>query len=178
MDDTKTELELEAIEELEDKFFLRNCSDTRRHASNSAADPVCDKLLGGVLGTWKMNPARSTFRGDPHPQAVTVRFERHEKGEVFTWDKTGGNGQAETFSMILYFDGKVRDFQTPGCPGEGTQSSRNLDKQTAEIRLTCKDGSSVRMVRRTQAEPHDLTLDITVLLPDGRRFERHLVLEK
>ena len=65
----------------------------------------------GAFGTWKMNPARSTFIGGPHPESLTVRIEPHAKGEVLTLDKTGGDGRATTFSTILYLDGKARDFQ-------------------------------------------------------------------
>ena len=79
-----------------------------------------------AFGTWKMNPARSVFIGDPHPRAVTLRFVPHTKGEVFTWDKVGANGQTETVSIILYLDGKRRDFQDHSCPGMGFQSSRRL----------------------------------------------------
>ena len=68
-----------------------------------------------AFGTWKMNPARSVFIGDPHPRLVTIRFEPHPKGEVFTWDKVGGNGQTQTFSIILYFDSKQRDLQDDTC---------------------------------------------------------------
>src|SRR5262249_31949964 len=78
----------------------------------------------GTFGTWKMNPARSTFNGSPHPESFTVRIEPHARGEVFTLDKTEEDGRATTSSTILYLDGKPRDFQDPGC--SGTQSSRRV----------------------------------------------------
>jgi hypothetical protein len=65
----------------------------------------------GAFGTWKMNPARSTFKGSSHPASMTIRIEPHPKGEVFTLDKTGRDGRATTSSAILYLDGKSRDFQ-------------------------------------------------------------------
>jgi len=130
-----------------------------------------------AFGTWKMNPARSTFIGDPHPRAVTVRIGRHANGETFTFDRIRGNGQATTFSIILYMDGKDRDFQDADCAG--AQSSRRLDEWTVELVLKCGSGQSARFVRRIVPDhPHDLILDVTDILPDGRRLERHLVLEK
>jgi hypothetical protein len=125
-----------------------------------------------------MNPARSIFIGDPHPRAVTIRFEPHSKGEVFTWDKVGANGRAETFSFILYFDGKQREFQDHSCPGAGFQSSRRLDNQAIEILLICEKGPRARFVRELAPSPNDLLLNITDELPDGRRLERRLVLER
>jgi hypothetical protein len=139
-------------------------------------------LLLGVLGwaddgfgTWKVNLARSTFVGDPHPRAVAVRIERHAKGEVFTLDQIRGNGQVVTTSMILYLDGQERDFQGETC--FGTQSSRRVDQRTIEIVYRCHDGWT-RCIRRLPPEPKELVLEITEHLSDGRRFERRLVLEK
>jgi len=123
-----------------------------------------------------MNPARSTFIGDPHPKSLTARFEPHAKGEVFTLEKVGGNGQATTSSMILYLDGKLRVFQNDLCAG--TQSSRQLDNRTVEILLNCSNGQWVRPTRRSSPRPNELILDITDKLPDDRHFERHLMLEK
>jgi hypothetical protein len=131
-----------------------------------------------AFGTWGMNPARSVFIGDPHARAVTIRFEPHTKGEVFTWDAVRDNGQAETFSIILYFDGKVRDFQGLSCPGMGFQSSRRLDNRAIEISLNCQNGPKARIVRQMAPNVFDLILDITAEFPDGRRLGRHLVFEK
>src|SRR5438093_10762742 len=106
-----------------------------------------------AFGTWKMNPVRSLFIGDPHPRAVTIRFEPHAKGEIFTWNKVGGNGQRETFRIILYFDGKQRDLQNNSCRGSGFQSSRRIDKRAVEILLTCETGSHARFVRQVPSNP-------------------------
>jgi len=130
-----------------------------------------------AFGTWKMNPARSTFVGDPHPRAITVRIEPHAKGQTFTFDRIRSNGQATTFSIILYMDGKDRDFHGAAC--SGSQSSRRLNEKTVELILKCESGQSSHFVRRIVPDhPSDLILDITEELPDGRHLERHLVLEK
>jgi hypothetical protein len=131
-----------------------------------------------AFGTWKMNPARSVFIGDPHPRALTVRFGPHPKGEVFMWDKIGGKGTAETFSIILYFDGRNHEFQVDTCAGTSFQSSRRLDNGAVEILLTCGNGNYARFVRPAPPNARELILDVTDELPDGRRFLRHLVFEK
>ena len=69
-----------------------------------------------------------------------------------------------------------RDFQDFGC--SGTQSSRRVDSQTVEILRKCANGGWTRFVRRLAAQPKDLVLEITEHYADGRRFERHLILEK
>ena len=105
-----------------------------------------------------------------------MRIEPHAKGEVFTLDRIEGDGRSTTSSTILYFDGKARDFQDPGC--SGTQSSRRVDGQTVEILRKCAGGEWTRFVRRSAVQPKELVLEITEQHPDGRRFERRLVLEQ
>jgi hypothetical protein len=130
----------------------------------------------GAFGTWKMNPARSMFPGDAYPRSLTLRIEPHVKGEVFTMDTIYGDRRTMTFSTILYFDAKPRDFQGPKC--SGTQSSRRVDNGTVEIMNKCANGEWTRFVRRLAAQPKELILDITEQHPDGSRFERRLVLDK
>ena len=47
-----------------------------------------------------------------------------------------------------------------------------------EILRICESGKWTRFVRRSAMHPKELILEITDHLPDGRRFERRLVLEK
>ena len=120
---------------------------------------------GDAFGIWKAKLSN-----------LTVRFEPHAKGEVFTLDRTDADGRATTSSTILYLDGQLRDFQDVGC--SGTQSSRRVDSRTVEILRQCGSGGWTRFVRRMSARPKELVLEITEQRPDGRRVERRLVLEK
>jgi hypothetical protein len=128
---------------------------------------------GEAFGVWKLNPARSTLAGNE--KSVTLRIEPHTRGEVLTLDTIAADGRASTFSTILYFDGKARDFQDSACLG--TQSSRRLDGGTVEILRECANGERIRLVRRT-AQPGALILEITEQGKDGHRSERRLVMEK
>ena len=80
---------------------------------------------GDAFGVWKV-------------KSLTVRFEPHAKGEVFTLNKIDGDGRTTTSSTILYLDGKPRDFDDTKC--SGTQSSRRLDGRTVEILHKCSNG--------------------------------------
>ena len=86
---------------------------------------------GAASGTWKLNPARSTFSGQTQPKTLVLRLEPHPKGEVVTVDRTGDNGQSTSSSTILYLDGAARDCQGTEC--SGSQTSRRLDSQTVEV---------------------------------------------
>jgi hypothetical protein len=128
-----------------------------------------------MFGSWKLNPARSTFAGDIRPKSVTVRIEPCAKGEVVTLDRTEVNGQRTTSSIVLYFDGVARDFQQAEC--SGTQSSRRIDSQAVEILRNCGAGGWTRFVRRTTPKSQ-LVWEISEQRADGRRFDRRLVFEK
>ncbi len=125
-----------------------------------AAAPI---WAGDAFGIWKM-------------KNLTVRVEPHTKGEVFTLDKIDGDGRATSDSTILYLDGKARDFEDFEC--SGTQSSRRVDTRTVEILRQCASGAWTRFVRRLSAQPKELVLEISEQRPDGRRFERRLMLER
>src|SRR5947209_13248006 len=73
--------------------------------------------LENVSGTWKMNAARSTFAARAPFKSLTVRIERHPKGEVFTLDCIGTDGRTTSYSAILYLDGEPRRFEDFGCSG-------------------------------------------------------------
>jgi len=53
-----------------------------------------------------------------------------------------------------------------------------VDNESVEILRKCASGEWSRFVRRSAAEAKELILDITEQHPDGRRFERRLVMEK
>ena len=128
---------------------------------------------GDAFGVWKVNLTGST---NPYPESLTIRFEPHSKGEVFTVDRIDLDGRTATSSTILYLDGKPRDFQDLGC--SGTQSSRRVDQETVEIIRNCNSGEWTRFVRRLAAQPKQLVLEITEQRPAGRRLEWRLVLER
>jgi hypothetical protein len=129
---------------------------------------------GDAFGVWKLNQARSALTANQ--RSVTLRIEPHTRGEVFTLDDVAVDGRVLTSSTILYFDGKARSFQDSVC--SGTQSSRRLDGRTVEILRTCTSSESTRLIRLLAVQSRDLTFDITEQFPDGRGFQRRLVLEK
>src|ERR1041384_2191706 len=102
--------------------------------------------LEGTSGTWKMNAARSTFAGGAPFKSLTVRIERHPKGEVFTLDRIETDGRTTSASTILFLDGEPRRFEDFGC--SGIQSSRRADERTVEIVRMCASGAWVRSEER------------------------------
>src|SRR5258708_34151886 len=112
---------------------------------------------GEAFGVWKLDPARSTLTGNQ--KILTLRIAPHNRGEVFTLDTVAADGRASTFSTILYFDGKPREFRDSDCAG--TQSSRRVDGRTVEILRDCASGEQIRLVRRLSAQPGALIFNNT-----------------
>jgi hypothetical protein len=63
---------------------------------------------GSILGTWRMDRARSRFAGADQPQSLIVSIEPHAKGRVFTLDRLEADGRSTSFSSVLYLDGTSR----------------------------------------------------------------------
>jgi hypothetical protein len=123
-----------------------------------------------------MDASHSTFTGETRPKSVTLRIEKHPKGEVFTLDRVEADGRTTSSSTVLYLDGKPHDFEDAACLG--IQSSKRIDSQTVEILRMCKSGDWSRMTRRSSAQWNKLVLEIVEHQADGRRFQKQLVLKR
>ena len=111
---------------------------------------------------------------NPYPHSLTVRFQKHARGEVFALDRTDAKGWITASSTILHFDGEARDYRDGTC--SGTQSSRRVDLQTIEILQRRATGESTRFLRRASGRSRELILDISEESPDSRVLRRHLIL--
>jgi hypothetical protein len=132
--------------------------------------------MEGAYGNWKINLARSTFAGGSSFRSLTVRIERHPKGEVFTLDRIETDGRTTSSSTILYLDSEPRRFEDFGC--SGIQTSWRADDRTVEIVRMCASGGWVRLLRHASSKSNELLLEITEQSPDGRRFDCRLMLER
>ena len=131
-----------------------------------------------ALGTWKMNAAKSRFHGPP-PRAMTVRYEPQAGGEVWTFDQVRADGNSETTSQTLRFDGKEYSCGDVGLDERpDTVMSGKPDGRTAEVFYKKSGRLARRMVRTVSADGRQMTLDIRVTPEKGPVVERRLVFER
>ncbi|HYL35783.1 MAG TPA: hypothetical protein VEV17_07720 [Bryobacteraceae bacterium] len=130
--------------------------------------------MGQVFGVWTIR-GRSTFAGSARPKVLTIRIEDHRGGEALTVNTVAEDGRATTFSTILFFDGKAREFHDFSC--SGTQKSRRLDRRAVEILRECVGGRHIRLLRR-DVQLGMLIFEITEQDGEGRRSEQRLFMEK
>ena len=64
-----------------------------------AAGPASAQSSDPMNGTWKLNPAKSTFSPGPAPQSITVTIEATEATDKVTVDLTPATGAAQHWSV-------------------------------------------------------------------------------
>jgi hypothetical protein len=129
-----------------------------------------------ALGTWKMNPPKSTMIGCPCPRSITLKFEASAKGEIQTIYKVSEDGSSETVSFILHLDGK--DHGLASWPPFDAVTSIRVDARTAEISLKKNGEVLMRSLRRISPDGRWMTLEIWGFSTPGARFYRLLMLER
>jgi|SRR6266853_1660102 len=131
-----------------------------------AADPI--------VGTWKLNVAKSKFAG-PALKAATRVYS--ESNGLFTLDQkqTAADGK-DRVSHTTYREGK-EEKQAPGGPAD-TTLAKKLDANTWDFELT-KDGKLVGRVHRVvSADGKTLTVQNSGAKLTGAEGDETLVFER
>jgi hypothetical protein len=97
-------------------------------------------------GTWKMNPAKSTYNPGLAAKSVTLRIESDENSIKINAEGTGGDGNPTHVEYNAKFDGK--DYPVTGAPGADMVSVKRIDTNTVEATLK-NAGQTVMTVRST-----------------------------
>jgi len=95
-------------------------------------------------GTWKMNPAKSTYNPGPAAKSVTLKIDSDENEFKLIAEGTGGDGNPTHAEFSAKFDGK--DYPTTGMPNADTVSVKRIDSNTVETTQK-KAGQVVMTVR-------------------------------
>jgi len=83
-----------------------------------------------VIGTWKLNLAKSKFSPGPPPKSQTVTFEAVGKGLKVTIKGTDAEGKPIDWQFTANFDGK--DYPVSGNPDQDTTTLKRIDANTVE----------------------------------------------
>src|ERR1700749_4318793 len=101
-----------------------------------------------VVGTWQLNPAKSTFTSGPNIRSQT-RIYTQAGGKISLVIKAKSADGKEVTSRTTYeLNGK--DFPVEGNPDYNSLSAKQMDSHTAEFSLK-KDGKVIGHTRRTVA---------------------------
>jgi hypothetical protein len=130
-----------------------------------------------LIGTWKLNIAKSTFSPGPPPKSGTVRYEPAAEGMIRTSaDLVGADDRRTHIEYAAKEDGK--DYPITGAPAIDTVSLKRIDAHTTE-RIDKKGGKVVGgLTRKLSADGKTLTVTIKSTDPQGKPVSNVVVLEK
>ena len=137
-------------------------------ASAQAADPV--------IGTWKLDVAKSKYRPGPPPQSLTMKFETAGKGVTVTTDEVGAEGQTIHTEYTANYDGK--DYPITGSVTSDTVALKRIDART--LQRTDKQGGKVvlTLMRKISTDGKMLTLAVKGTDAKGQAVKNVLVFAK
>jgi hypothetical protein len=137
-------------------------------APAQAADPV--------IGTWKLDVARSKYRPGPPPQSLTVRFEAVGKGIKVTTDEVGADGRTIHTEYSANYDGK--DYPITGSATSDTVSLKRIDGRRVQ-HIDKKAGKVVlTFTREISEDGKTLTVAVKGIDATGQPVKNVLVFAK
>jgi hypothetical protein len=137
--------------------------------SAQAADPL--------VGTWKLDVAKSKFSPGPPPKSITVTFEAAGEGVKVTADVVGADDKTTHTTYTGNYDGK--DYPITGSEtGADTVSLKRVDARTTK--RTDKKGGKVVMTftRKVSSDGKMLTVTIKGTNPKGQPVNNVVMLAK
>jgi hypothetical protein len=120
-----------------------------------------------LIGTWKLDPAKSKYTGAPPIKSQTVTYAAVPNGLRTTVTGVDGTGKKMAYGYTAYFDGK--DYSEPGVGqpnGMDTINIRRVDSNTTEY--TGKKGGKVVQTARRVVSNGGKTLTITTTGTDDK----------
>ena len=133
-----------------------------------AADPV--------LGTWKLNVAKSKFSPGPGPKSSTVTYEAVGDAVKRTGEGIAADGKKTGFSYTAKFDGK--DYPVTGSENLDAISIKKIDDHSTESTLK-RAGKAVASAKRTISKDGKvMTITTTGTNAKGEKFNTVAVYDK
>jgi hypothetical protein len=92
---------------------------------------VAAQTPNAQVGTWKLNPAKSTYSPGPAQRSSTVRIETVASGGLkVTADTVDGTGRTTHNQIVTMLDGKEADYQ--GAAQPTTRAYTRIDDRTIQ----------------------------------------------
>ena len=102
-----------------------------------------------LIGTWKLNVAKSKYSPGPGPKSLTAKIEAAGNGIKVTTEGVSADGKPTKGGYTANYDGK--DYPLTGSPAADTVSLKKIDANTTE-RTDKKAGKVVQVLTRAMAK--------------------------
>jgi hypothetical protein len=125
-------------------------------AAGTAADPV--------VGTWKLNVAKSTFSAGPALKSQTRIYSQSAQGITLNMKTVSADGKEVNSHTTYQLDGT--DYPVTGLAAYDSLSGKQVDPNTAEFTLKMA-GKAIGTTRRTVSKDGK-TLTSTLKMTDAK----------
>ena len=133
-----------------------------------AADPV--------VGTWKLNLAKSTFSPGPAPKSQTRIYAESAQGLTVTVKTTAADGKDSTTNLTFKEDGK--SYPESGNPEFDMVSVTRVDALTVHSTQTKAGATIATAVRTVSKDGRTLTFTQNGTHAGGAKYENVSVYDK
>lgn len=129
-----------------------------------------------LVGTWKMNAAKSKYSPGPADKSLTVKYEPQGDSLKITADLTTADGTAQHQEYMAKFDGKT--YPVKGDPDRDMATMKRIDANTTEVLGTKGGKPTVNFRRVVSKDGKTLTLSETGTNATGKKLNNVVILEK
>ncbi len=129
-----------------------------------------------LVGTWKMNAAKSKYRPGPAPKSTTLKYEAQGDGLKITADIANADGTTQHELYTAKFDGKT--YPVNGDPDRDMATMKRIDANTTEVMGTKGGKPTVNFRRVVSKDGKTLTLTETGTDGTGKKVNNVVVYEK
>ena len=178
--------------------FVRGHNETTNKRSNSRKGTIVKKVLSSVflgalltigsaviaagidadpvVGTWKLNLAKSTFGGGPALKSQIRIYSQSAQGITLKMTTVSADGKETTTQTMYHLDGK--DYPSKGNPDWDSLSGMQIDTNTKEFTLK-RAGKPVGKIRRAVSKDgQTLTLNLVITNANGVQLSELTVFDK
>jgi hypothetical protein len=178
--------------------FVRGRSETTNKRSTSRRGTIVKKVLSNaflaalltigtaaigagtdadpVIGTWKLNLAKSTFGGGPALKSQIRTYSQSARSVTLKMNTVSADGKETTTQTTYQVDGK--DYPAMGNPDFDSLSGMQIDANATEFTLK-RAGKPVGTIRRTVSKDgKTLTLNFVITNASGVQLSQLTVFDK
>lgn len=122
-----------------------------------AVIPMAAQTTEPIVGTWKLDPARSTYKPGPAPKSTTIVVTPAGKGVKVAVDAVNADGSPLKWGFTTLRDGKEEApvtgnpmFETVTATRDSANAGTNIYKRAGKVVITTKvaiapDGKSMTL---------------------------------
>ena len=178
--------------------FVRGYNETTNKRSNSRKGAIVKEVLSSVflgalltigsaviaagidadpvVGTWKLNLAKSTFGGGPALKSQIRTYSQSAQGITLKMKTVSADGKETTTQTTYQLNGK--DYPSMGNPDFDSLSGMQIDTNTTEFTLK-RAGKPVGKIRRAVSKDgQTLTLNFVITNANGVQLSELTVFDK